>query len=182
MLEIDDSGWGCPIGGVLIGVLRPESEEYLTGLIPVRYFQGTSYQKLAYLAKTKSLAKDLIGRLKVGSREQIVVCPGPLFRNFRTYLFENKFNFRARPIGGALQLLVEKSFAQYLNGLGIPADLLARYNFRHAGGRFHALLRWVAQTWPERLAVCKTGWPSWPKWAQEIERERAKFQTAEEAT
>jgi len=182
VLEIDDSGWGCPIGGVLIGVLRPESEEYLTGLIPVRYFQGTSYQKLAYLAKTKSLAKDLIGRLKVGSREQIVVCPGPLFRNFRTYLFENKFNFRARPIGGALQLLVEKSFAQYLNGLGIPADLLARYNFRHAGGRFHALLRWVAQTWPEQLAVCKTGWPSWPKWAQEIERERAKFQTAEEAT
>lgn len=169
MLEIDDSGWGCPVGGVLIGVLRRETEEYLTGIIPVSYFQE-EFKKGSYLLKARSLAKNLMGMLKVRPREQIIVCPGPLFREFRTYLYEKGFNFQMRTIGDPLQSLLEKSFAQYLNSLGVPPEVLAQGS-THPSKRFRALLKWVAENYNERIRLCKTGWSSWEKWEELILKE-----------
>lgn len=180
MLEIDDSGWGCPIGGVLIGVLRRETEEYLTGIIPVSFFQE-DFKKGAYLLKARNLTKNLISRLKVGPREQIIVCPGPLFREFRTFLFEEGFNFQVRTIGDPLQSLLEKSFAQYLNSIGVPQEILAQGAF-HPSRRFRALLRWVAEDYPQRIRLCKTGWSSWEKWEEIIAQEAKSIQKEDEFT
>jgi len=169
VLEIDDSGWGCPVGGVLIGVLRRETEEYLTGIIPVSYFQE-DFKKGKYLLKARSLAKNLMGMLKVRPREQVVVCPGPLFRTFREYLYEESFNFSVRTIGDPLQSLLEKSFAQYLNSLGVPPEVLMQ-GTKHPYRRFRALLGWVAQDYAERIRLCKTGWSSWDRWEEIIQQE-----------
>lgn len=169
MLEIDDSGWGCPVGGVLIGVLRRETEEYLTGIIPVSFFQE-EFKKGTYLLKAKSLTKNLMGMLKVRSREEIIVCPGPLFRELRAFLYEKGFNFQTRTIGNPLQSLLEKSFAQYLNSLGVPPEVLGQGSV-HPSKRFRSLLKWVAGDYDERIKLCKTGWSSWGKWEDLILKE-----------
>jgi len=169
MLEIDDSGWGCPVGGVLIGVLRRETEEYLTGIIPVSFFQE-EFKRGTYLLKARSLAKNLMGMLKARTREEIIVCPGPLFREFRSYLFQKGFNFQTRTIGDPLQSLLEKSFAQYLNSLGVPPEVLGQGAI-HPSRRFRALLKWVAEDYSGRIRLCKTGWSSWNKWEELILKE-----------
>ncbi|MCR4428115.1 MAG: hypothetical protein NUV68_02055 [Caldiserica bacterium] len=174
MLEIDDSGWGCPIGGVLIGALRRETEEFLTGIIPVSFFQE-EFKKGSYLLKARSLAKNLMGRLKVRAREQIVVCQGPLFREFRAFLFEKGYNFQVRTIGDPLQSLLEKSFAQYLNSLGVPQEVLAQ-GAAHPSRMFRGLLRWVAEDYEQRIRLCKTGWSSWEKWEELIAQEMKSIQ------
>jgi hypothetical protein len=168
MLEIDDAGWGCPVGGVLIGIYRRESEEFLTGIVSPAFFQGERFRGQAYLGKVQRIAKNLMACLKKGPRELVLVCPGPLFRQLRGTLFAERHNFQARTIDSELQILVERAFAQYLNGLGVPPELLAYFTRRHHGGRFHALLGWVAEEYPRRITYCKTGWASWPKWEKEI--------------
>jgi hypothetical protein len=40
-----------------------------------------------------------------------VICPGPVFNELRSYLYDKEFNFRVQPIGGDLQALMERSFA-----------------------------------------------------------------------
>ncbi len=108
--------------------------------------------------------------LKVRSREEIVVCPGPLFREFRAFLYEKGFNFQIRTIGDPLQSLLERSFAQYLNSLGVPPEVLAQGSI-HPSRRFRALLKWVAENYNERIRLCKTGWSSWEKWEELILKE-----------
>jgi len=171
VIEIDDSGWGCPVGGVLIGALRRESEEYLSGIIPVSFFQK-DFSSGEYLEKARNIAKDLLGRLKWKTREQIVVCPGPIFRQFRDFLYENGYNFRVKPIGDPLQGILEKSFAQYLNSLGVPPEVL-KSDSLHPSKRFRQLLAWVAEDYEARIKLCKTGWSSWNKWEAIIQQFRS---------
>ena len=44
-IQIDDSGWGCPIGGVIIGGLRVEEGQYACEVIPRSH---TGFWKLKF--------------------------------------------------------------------------------------------------------------------------------------
>ncbi len=182
MLEVDDSGWGCPVGGVIIGILRRDSGEYVSGIVPVAYFQGEPFRRGEYLLKARNVAKDLMGRLRLKSREQIIVCPGPFFRELRNYLYEKRMNFRTRTIEGELQRMVERSFARYLNSLRVPEELLEKFNSRMPGKRFYALLSWVGEDYEHRIQLCKTGWTSWPHWEEAIQKARPILEKDQEVT
>lgn len=168
MLEIDDSGWGCPLSGVLVGVYRRESEEFVSGVVPVRCFQPPAFGEKEYLQRVRRLARHLMAQLRARPRELIRVCRGPLFQELRGELYKRHLNFQPADIEHTAQQLVEKAFAQQLNRLGIPPELLARFGRHHPGALFHALLAWVAEDYPARIRLCKTGWASWPKWEAEI--------------
>jgi hypothetical protein len=168
MLEVDDSGWGCPIGGVLVGIYRRESEEFVSGVVPVRCFQPPAFGEREYLERVRRLARHLMAQLRVHPRELIRVCRGPLFQELRGELYKRRLNFQPADIEQTAQELVEKAFALQLNRLGIHPELLERFGHDHPGARFHALLAWVAEDFPGRLRYCKTGWASWPKWEKEI--------------
>ena len=39
MLQIDDAGWGCLVGGVTVGCYRVETAEFVAGTVAPAYFQ-----------------------------------------------------------------------------------------------------------------------------------------------
>ena len=49
VIEVDDSGWGRPIGGAVIVLRRIESDERFVGEISLKAFQGTAFEDKQYL-------------------------------------------------------------------------------------------------------------------------------------
>jgi len=68
IISIDDSGWGFPLLGVLIGVHDSRTGKILTDEIPVEYFQSPKFQEKRYLIHASNIAMLMLDRLGA--------CPG----------------------------------------------------------------------------------------------------------
>lgn len=166
-IQIDDSGWGSLIGGVVIGACRVESPrtQHAFREVPVALFQGAAFAKKLYLHVAADLALELMGELRVPKDEEVLVCTGYVLEAVRARLREEGYRVIAASIGDPLQSLVEGEFNERLRCLGIDAD-----------GR-RGLDWWKAVKWlkggdveasepdPQREKVAKTGWRSYRKWA-----------------
>ena len=47
-IQIDDQGWGTPIGGVGIIVVRKETEETYYDIVPIELFNIETFKKKMY--------------------------------------------------------------------------------------------------------------------------------------
>lgn len=162
MIEIDDAGSGSLIGGTVIGIFRKETQEYLTDIIPLKYFQHPHFSQKLYQKYVITIIKKAIGELNIKKSEPILLCRGYIFDHLRDWLSTNKYHWQNAKIIGPLQEQVENSFNQYAINLGLPRNFLlhARYAFG-----FHRLFKWVMADFRQRAPICKTGWKSWQKWS-----------------
>lgn len=122
MVKIDDSGWGCLVGGVLLGIYREETGEYTYREIPVGLFQNGNFVSKAYYNVAYNIAPRLLDALKVSRDEPIMVCTGEVLEGIRQFLSDHKYNWRSGKITGPLQEKVETSLLENLNRLGIRVD------------------------------------------------------------
>jgi len=154
---VDDAGTGDPVGGCVIGVLRVESREFVSGVVPVRYFQEPLFRERRYLEEAARIVLEAFRRLKVRRGERVQVCRGDVLKLARVRL-SREFKVECVRVEGDLQLLVEGAYLEHLASLGVPRGLLTIKSGRE---RFISLLRWVYEDPERRLRVAKTGWPSW---------------------
>jgi len=161
LIQIDDAGSGSLIGGTYIGMLRVESNEYYSELIPIKLYNEKYFKGKKYLEYTTEIVKRGLKALNIDKDELISVCRGYMFDDVVKYLRANNYNFISAKIEEPLQSRIESSFEDYIVTLGLPREFIkfTKYPFH-----FHRLLRWVYADYDNRSKLCKTGWKSWQKY------------------
>jgi hypothetical protein len=161
MIQIDDAGSGSLIGGTCIGAVRVETKEYLYDFIPLKYYREDNFKNKRYLMKCKDIVMKLLNALNAPINEEIHICRGYMFDEARKFLMQVGYSVYATKIEDPLQNMIEMTFQDYANGLGLPLQytVYTKYPFH-----FHRILRWVYADYTKRSKLCKTGWKSWKKY------------------
>jgi len=174
MILLDDAGWGCLIGGVLIGAYRKETCEYLSMEVPVESFQKGSFKEKKYLAAAGAIAIQLLEKLNVSKSEPIMICTGYCLDGIAEELSNREYNFTRGKITGPLQFKIEKE---------LRTTLLDKYNFKVSYDVLTELNKkglfwWNQISWlkngdvekkgadKSRIPLCKTGWATFDVWAK----------------
>lgn len=163
MIQVDDSGWGSLLGGVMIGMYNTDNKKFKAKLIPVSYFQGEAFKKKKYLDQAIKIV--LMYWPELGDTEYFEICRG--------YALDGVYEFLATNLGDRkisrveikdpLQSMLEERFAKSLERVGVPQ----RTDGAHCLS-FDNQLSWVKEN-PKRVKYVKTGWKSWKeKYEQEI--------------
>jgi isopentenyl phosphate kinase len=154
---IDDAGWGDPLGGVIIGIYRVETEEYLSQEIEVTHFQSPNFTQRTYLERGLELVLRGFQCLSVHKDEPIHVCRGVVLDRVREGLTELGYQVIPTKIEGRLQELVEANLVELFARLGLP-------DIPTVSGkeRFFRQLEWIQEDLRRRERFAKTGWKNWP--------------------
>ena len=164
MILVDDSGWGCLLGGVMIGVYNTDTKKFKSRLIPVSYFQGNTFKqaKYRYYAATMFLFMWSL----IGSKEEIKVCRGTVLDGIYDFLINQNWSkklVKRCEIGDPLQSLLEEKFAQSLMRVGVPRVTEGAHCLS-----FNDQLKWIKED-KRRVRYVKTGWNSWKtKYSKEM--------------
>lgn len=163
MILIDDAGSGSLIGGTYIGIMRTETLEYYSDVIPLYLYNDINFKKKLYLKYTLNIVEEGLKKIKPCKNEKISICRGYMFDETRKCLSGRGYNIVSSKIVDPLQSIIEKSFENYVINLGLPGDFIrfTKYPFH-----FHKLLRWVYADYENRVKLCKTGWKSWMKYGR----------------
>lgn len=160
MITIDDAGWGCPVLGACIAVVREETGQYHVGRIPTRLFQGQLFGRKEYLKRAREIVERGLRSLRAGKDERIVICSGhilslaakELARQGRNVEAKSRIEFKSHEVA-------ERAFRRWLRDVGAPPVDLER-----RGASFYELTRWVFGSEERERAFGKTGWRSWERW------------------
>lgn len=155
ILSVDDSGWGCLLGGVMIGMYNSGTNKFLARLIPIKYFQGDMFQKKRYKVRTQRIFWNNWNKL--GPVDQIQICRGPIFNGLR---IELQYHLVGVPVMFSevvdpLQGWLEEKFAKHLVKLGVPRLTNGAHCLT-----FEDQVKWATES-KERTKYVKTGWDSW---------------------
>jgi len=156
-VTVDDAGSGDLLFGVVVGAFRDETREFRYGIIDVKFFQGGRFYRKEYLRQCSRVVSELLGRLRLGSGEEIRVCQGYIFdvaiRDLRRVYGDGRVR-RVR-VGGEAQRLTELAYVDELRNLGY--EPVEGREGRRAKS-FFDMMRWLRMN-PDRLRYAKTGWP-----------------------
>ncbi len=162
-ISIDDSGWGDLILGVVIGAHKLPDHKYMARRISVTCFQSPNFEDKTYLNEAVKIAGEIVDVMRPDENTLFKVCSGYVLSSIREYLKKRGFYVEKVEITGELQELVETSYLDWCEELGIPTKKLV------GKGRFWAFLEWIKECPAEREQLVKTGWKSWKqKWRNEI--------------
>ena len=163
-IQIDDQGWGTPIGGVGIIVFRKETFEIYYDIIPAEYFNLEMFKKKAYLAGARNIVEEGFNKLNVPKDEEIEICSGCVHDKTAQWLKDEGFKFTVRKIDGIAQKKGEEMFIEYLRRLGVPAPPpIVEETVDEYKAQFFYLMDWVRDDPVGRVHLCKTGWKYFKK-------------------
>lgn len=114
MIELDDAGGGCPIGGVAFAARRVETNEART------VYQTIQDKKEQ---KCETLLFDLIQALRVTKEEEIRLCRGVVFDSFERYLKQQGYYVTRGEIVGKTNDVAENGFLLELWKIGLPKTI-----------------------------------------------------------
>jgi hypothetical protein len=168
-VQIDDAGWGCLLGGVIIGAYRIETEQYAWGEVPVEAFQGAAFARKEYLGGAARVAARLFEELDVPAGEPVQICSGYVLGGVREWLSAAGYRWRQIKVEGPLQALAETTLQQRLQQIGLEVDYETLTEKQ--GLLFWLCLRWLkggdidaTRALPGREKHAKTGWASYEIW------------------
>ena len=156
MLLIDDSGWGSLLGGVMIGMYNTDTNKFMSKLIPVSYFQGSTFQKAKYRDYATKIFLESWVRL--GDTDHIQICRGTILDGiYNLFIHDKKVRQIERlEIGEPLQSWLESKFASSLIRIGVPLNTSGAHCLS-----FDDQLKWIKANPKKRVKYVKTGWNSW---------------------
>ncbi len=162
-IEIDDSGWGDLILGVVIGAHKLPDHKFLDRRIPVSCFQSPNFERKQYLDYAVKIADEIIDVMHPDAQTRFRVCSGFVLSSIRRHIADKGFHVEKVEVTGELQYLVERSFVEWCKEVGVSTEAL------QGRQRFWTFLDWVKEDPVEREKLVKTGWKSWnQKWRKEI--------------
>ncbi len=156
VVEVDDSGWGDLIGGVIIVMRRVETNEKFVDEIPLELFQGEEFKYKTYLRYATQISLEGLDELEVLKSEPIHICTGYIFKSAKEILEELGYTVKEVKIIGETQKLAEEEFFKSLEkrGIGITEKLRDIRSFPK-------FLQWVHEDLETREKYVKTGWKKW---------------------
>ncbi len=174
IISIDDSGWGYPIGGTLVGLSDSFDNSIHFGEVAVSYYQSPCFEGKAYLHEAADVVVKLLGKLNtgnadvfnsrtVGNRVLFKVCTGYVNAGIVKELKERGFKVETCAIGEPLQSALEKEHRKYIKRL-TNADIyydpkeLDPSNISRA---YSNVMRWIKKN--NAWDIAKTGWKSMKK-------------------
>ncbi len=158
-IQIDDQGWGTPVGGVGIIVLRKETDETYYDVIPIEHFNIESFKRKTYLACARDIVKQGFIKLKVTKDEEIEICSGCIHDRTAGWLKNERYNFTVMKIDGTAQHKGESLFIEYLRSIGVPnPPAIVEETVDEYKAQFFYLIDWVRKDPAGRKRLCKTGW------------------------
>ncbi|MCZ7356708.1 MAG: hypothetical protein O8C66_12935 [Candidatus Methanoperedens sp.] len=170
-IQIDDQGWGTPVGGVGIIVIRKETEELYYDIIPIENFNIQTFKKKNYLYGAQSIVENGFNKLKVSKNEEIEICPGCIHDKTVEWLKNEGFRFSVVKINGLAQHKGEKLFVEYLRKLGVPnPPAIVDETVDEYKTQFFYLMDWVRKDPEGREHLCKTGWKYFIKFFKTLEK------------
>ena len=170
-IQIDDQGWGTPVGGVGIIILRKETGEIYYDIIPVENFNLTNFKKKTYLASARKIVEQGFLRLLVGKDEDIEICSGCIHDGTQEWLKTEDYDFKVMKIDGCAQQKGEMLFIEYLQSLGIPnPPPIVEETVDEYKAQFFYLMDWVREDPFGRERLCKTGWKYFIKFFKNAKR------------
>jgi hypothetical protein len=157
VIQIDDSGGGFPLCGVLVGCT--DGRRVVTDEIPVDLFKPGPYDRKEYLTAYALKGWALIQKefKAAPSTHRIEICTGYINKGLTTLLREKGFDVRQVEIKGLLQDKLENLFKDYVKkntGLDLaydPKDIKKE----EIGTFYYKALNWGKKYAPHLL---KSGW------------------------
>ncbi len=158
-IQIDDQGWGTPVGGVGIIVIRKETEETHYDIVPVELFDLENFKKKTYMGSARSIVEKGLNALKVPKDEEIQICSGCIHDKTAEWLKNDGFKVTVMKIDGDAQKKGEQMFIKYLQGLGVPnPPAIVEETVDEYKAQFFYTMDWVREDLDGRKPLCKTGW------------------------
>ena len=158
-IQIDDQGWGAPVGGVGIIVLRKETEEIHYDIVPIEHFHLGAFKKKTYLEGAREIVEEGVMKLNVSKDEEIEICSGCIHDGSAQWLEDEGYNFTVTKINGDAQQVGEDMFNEYLRRLGVPnPPPIIEETVDEYKSQFFYLMDWVREDLNGRKHLCKTGW------------------------
>ncbi|MDI6708860.1 MAG: hypothetical protein QME47_07245 [Candidatus Thermoplasmatota archaeon] len=161
ILMVDDSGFGSPVGGTLVGaVLDDNLFNYRE--VPVEYYQNEKYVNQDYLDCAARCGIELVDSLLAKaciekSDVKIIICTGFVNTKLKDVLRQNGYHVEVGEITGKLQNVLEEVHSNYLRnkfGCGLYYDP----KVTDPAKGFQKMIDWINEKPEERLRYAKTGW------------------------
>ena len=163
-IQIDDQGWGTPVGGVGIIIVRKETFEIYYDIIPIEYFNLEMFRKKVYLNGAKNIVEEGINKLNIHKDKEIEICSGCIHDMTSQWLKSEGYNFTVMKIDGIAQQKGEEMFIEYLRRLGVPdPPVIVEETGDEYKAQFFYLIDWVREDPIGRAHLCKTGWKYFKK-------------------
>jgi hypothetical protein len=158
-IQIDDQGWGTPVGGVGIIVLRKETQEIYYDIVPIGHFNLETFKKKTYMNSARDIVEQGFRKLKVPIDEEIEICSGCIHDRTSEWLKNEGYEFTVMKINGNAQRKGEGMFIEYLRGLGVPnPPAIVEETVDEYKAQFFYIMDWVRKDPEARKPLCKTGW------------------------
>ena len=171
VVEVDDSGWGDLVGGVIIVMRRVNTNERYVGEVPIEAFQGAAFKARTYFPHVLRIVRKGAEALKITKDEPIHICTGYILSEVRKALTNEGYKVVPSRIAGVTQEFAEEEYTKHLSRLGVGTSDQAR---RLRG--FESFLGWVLRDVDKRERLVKTGWKAWPrlKKGEDVDPKQAK--------
>lgn len=152
VIEVDDTAWGIPVGGLWLGFHRIETGTIVIKEVGVEFFQGSNHRTKAYLSECIHQAKRALFKdLRLRSGELIRICRGYALSSIREWLNSRNFHCEEAIIGGKLQDAMVETSRSYI-------ERLPHFDKKESDPLYDALIRWLEEDPQNRLQYAKTGW------------------------
>lgn len=175
VISIDDSGWGFPLLGTLVGVHNSLDNSIHIAEVPVVHYQSPGFEAKTYLQSAANKAASLISELDLPVRgvapSEVLfkVCTGYVNLGIVEWLRSIGCHVETCRIGEPLQSALEKAHGEYVRKhvgstlLYYDPKELTHGNIRKA---YSEVMAWIAKynTW----GIAKTGWKSMKKYKKEV--------------
>jgi hypothetical protein len=167
VISIDDSGWGFPLGGTLVGLHDSLDNSIHIGEVPVKYYQSPFFERKDYLYIAVQQVVRLLAELQHPNADifdprtvdvLFRVCTGYVNTGIVRELKERGFKVETCAIGEPLQSALEAAHMNYIREK-TGADIY--YDPKELGKaeipkKFGEAVRWIKEN--NAWLLAKTGW------------------------
>jgi hypothetical protein len=172
MIQIGVAGWFLPVGGMVIGGLRPETGEFYYRMLSIEFFQGECYQDRQYVHEACNLTAEILSELNARKHtEPLQICSRRITNYIQFWAYQQGYQYSSIPEAKELQILLDTALFQHLR-----EDIdLKNVDFQILHEK-PALANWLCWQWlkggninacralPARERLAKTGWSTYPVW------------------
>jgi hypothetical protein len=161
-IVVDDAGSGDLLFGVVIGLYHTDKNQFVYGVVDVKYFQAPRFRRREYLKQTSKLVQRLLEKFNLKDDEEVKICQGAIFDQAVKDLKKQLGDTRVQKIKvtGVPQYFTELAYLDEIRNLGY--EPLPEREEKRAKSFFH-MMRWLKAN-PDMLKHAKTGWPRLSKY------------------
>jgi hypothetical protein len=167
VITIDDSGWGFPLLGTLIGLHDSLDNSIHIGEVPVKYYQPPFFERKDYIYEAAHQVVRLLDELQHPNADifdprtvnaLFKVCTGYVNTGIVTELRERGFKVETCAIGEPLQSALETAHMNYIREK-TKADIYydpKELDKAEIPKKFGEVVRWIEKN--NAWSLTKTGW------------------------